>query len=58
MTNQYRTEQLANASEKSAAALAKFNAAKIGSKQRREAAEDYEFWSNKAAFLDAIKTAA
>ena len=50
MTQQYRLTQLTNATLESHAARQRFDSAKTKT-ARRIAAEDLEFWSNKAAFL-------
>lgn len=51
MTEEYRLTQLASAEGKLIAARQRFDSART-KKSRREAAEDIEFWGNKAAFLN------
>lgn len=51
MTETHRIAVLAEATAERDNARADLDAAKVGSKTWRTAAEDYEFWSNKVASL-------
>jgi hypothetical protein len=53
-----QTEQLQAAKNEAAKAFAEMSAIKAWGAKKREAAERYNFWTNKVAFLSAVKLAA
>jgi Skp family chaperone for outer membrane proteins len=55
MTEQYRQTELAKARKELEAAQAKLSGLKTWNDDKRDAAEEVEFWGNKVAFLANVR---